>query len=256
MVVTPETEVKELNTSKGGGPTTLGLNNQMIDTGEVMVFTFVTTPDPNFIVPMLDSAEAGDEANIQFGGLNTIVGGSVAISQVQGGSLAALKLTAFDTDVETTGNGFIDGYIDDDPVAITSVTVIDDTGADIFTWTTAESGDLHGSVTVTFLDGMATITGIDDDYLIVYEAEGHQRLSVTGVSGKFDIGSIGLSGSDANQTSLSGKVFVEDDGPTAGITGNDMVLHDETSGVDALSDDQAGVARRRSPIWARCSVGR
>ena len=38
-----------INTSQGGGPTTIGVNNQMFDPGEGAYFTFVKNPDANFL---------------------------------------------------------------------------------------------------------------------------------------------------------------------------------------------------------------
>ena len=77
-MVTPETEVIKLHISQGGGPTTLGVFNQMIDPGETMVFTFVTNPNSGSTVPNLSQGEADSELNIQFTDVFTITGGSVS----------------------------------------------------------------------------------------------------------------------------------------------------------------------------------
>src|SRR5439155_9367610 len=52
-----------INTSQGGGPTTIGINNQMFDAGEGAYFTFVNTPNPDFLSGApngLDQGEADD----------------------------------------------------------------------------------------------------------------------------------------------------------------------------------------------------
>jgi hypothetical protein len=128
LVVTPETEVLKLFISQGGGPTTLGVFNQMIDPGETMVFTFVTNPNTNVTVPNLSQGEADAETNILFGDVRTITGGSVTISQTQGNVAAGMRLSAYNTKgdggaAEPVGDGFINGYANDPLAAISAVQV-------------------------------------------------------------------------------------------------------------------------------------
>ena len=55
-----------VNTGQGGGGTTIGSNNQMIDPSEGMYFTFVKGANTDYTVPNLSQTEADVEANIQF----------------------------------------------------------------------------------------------------------------------------------------------------------------------------------------------
>ena len=83
-----------VNTSMGGGPTTIAEGNQLINTGEGMFFSFVTGTNDDFTVPNLDQNEADVEANIQFGGTTSVSGASVLISQNQpAGGPKSLSIT-------------------------------------------------------------------------------------------------------------------------------------------------------------------
>ena len=55
-----------INTSQGGGTTTIGVNNQMFNPGEGAYFTFVKGMPTTHVVPNLDQNEADVEANIDF----------------------------------------------------------------------------------------------------------------------------------------------------------------------------------------------
>src|SRR5690606_37832654 len=74
-----------VNTGQGGGGTTLGNTNQMVDPNEGLYFTFVTDTTPDFTVattnPKLDQNEADVEANIQFGGLYAATDASFSVVQ-------------------------------------------------------------------------------------------------------------------------------------------------------------------------------
>ena len=45
-----------INTSQGGGPTTIGVNNQMFDPGDGAYFTFVKNPAANFLAGAPDGS--------------------------------------------------------------------------------------------------------------------------------------------------------------------------------------------------------
>lgn len=242
MVVTPDSEVIELNTSQGntslGLPTTLAYGNNWIENGETLVFTFVNDPVDNFTVPNLDQNEADLEPNIQFnGGLETITGGSVIIGTVGGGPAPSGTLAAFDTNAETTGDGFINGFGDDDLVAITFVRVLNASGTELFAGNASGSG---GGVTVTFNgDGTVTFADFGAGYVLEYDAGDHQRISFTGGDGKFRLSGIGVDQAGAAFAAVGQNVVTDDDGPTAALARSTTeVLHDETPGVDAGSDDQ------------------
>src|SRR5207249_1801816 len=60
-----------INTSQGGGPTTIGVNNQMFDPGDGAYFTYVKSPNPDFLAGApngLDQGEADNADNIQYTG--------------------------------------------------------------------------------------------------------------------------------------------------------------------------------------------
>src|SRR5204863_8721512 len=79
-----------INTSQGGGPTTIGVNNQMFDPGDGAFFTFVKNPAADFLAGApggLDQGEADDADNIQYtGGTVEGNGAFVKIAQIQGNS--------------------------------------------------------------------------------------------------------------------------------------------------------------------------
>ncbi|WP_342242064.1 DUF5801 repeats-in-toxin domain-containing protein [Inquilinus sp. OTU3971] len=243
LVATPEAEVIKLHISQGGGPTTLGVFNQMIDPGETMVFTFVTSPNTNFTVPNLSQGEADAETNILFGGLNTSTGGSVEISQTQGNDPAGFRLTALNTQgdgsaTEPSGDGFINGYANDPIAAISEVRVFNASGTLLLTATGDVTTPVNG-ITVDFLaSGEVELRGLQDDYTVEYDAASHERLKVTGVQGKFDIGGIGVETAGTQSAFVGQQIVIEDDGPTAAIVqGAPVVAHDETAGVQADAND-------------------
>ena len=85
-----------VNTGQGGGNTTIGTNNQMIDPNEGMYFTFVTLSSDSvpLTVPNLDQNEADLESNINF---DSFLGANEAIFtvvQLQPPKAATLLLTA------------------------------------------------------------------------------------------------------------------------------------------------------------------
>lgn len=166
--------------SQGGGGTTLGVNNQMLDPGEGLTFTFVTNSVSDFTVPNLSETEADVEANIQFGGvLQDATSASFLVVQNQPSSKSStLTLTAYLTDAES-GVGFIAGYADDTPVNISSVTV---TNADV---TVTDNGD-----------GTFTLVGLKAGDEVTYvTASEHNRVTIedtgvknTSTGAAFDIG--------------------------------------------------------------------
>jgi VCBS repeat-containing protein len=115
------TKGDRVNTSQGGGPTTIGINNQMIDPPpnrggdpEGVYFTFVTSPKSEYTVPNLDQNEADLEKNIQFRGLNNVQKAGFTISQTQPAQKAStLTISArFTSDGNTADNGKVPGDSD------------------------------------------------------------------------------------------------------------------------------------------------
>ncbi|MHC4511322.1 MAG: hypothetical protein ACYTAO_20630, partial [Planctomycetota bacterium] len=101
-----------VNSSKGGGDTTLGSNNQMLDPGDGLHFRFVTGQPEGLLVngeDTLDQNEADLESNIQFTGYIDTTGATVTISQTQPGGgpggFATVLLSAFSADGDATSQG-------------------------------------------------------------------------------------------------------------------------------------------------------
>ena len=188
-----------ISTSQGGGGTTIGHTNQMVDPGEALAFTFVTnvgTANNDVIVPNLSENEADVEANIKFTGLHTTTGATFTVVQLQQDKAATLTISASLADFAPAG-AYIDELLqyDDGFVAInyvkvslqkqvgnTIVPVIDpgdpndpnDPNDDkpVFTeFDPADSGipDPVTGVTVTFnADGTVTLTGVQALDVIEY----------------------------------------------------------------------------------------
>src|SRR5207249_2576710 len=92
---------------------TIGINNQMFDAGEGAYFTYVKLPNTAFLAGApngLDQNEADQAANIQYtGGTLTATEAFTKISQIQGNSLATMKITAYDIADSPQGVDFVNG---------------------------------------------------------------------------------------------------------------------------------------------------
>ncbi|UVK96640.1 DUF5801 repeats-in-toxin domain-containing protein [Pseudomonas sp. B21-048] len=100
-----------ISTSQGGGGTTIGHTNQMVDPGEALAFTFVTnvgTANNDVIVPNLSENEADVETNIKFTGLHTTTGATFTVVQLQQDKAATLTISASLADFAPAG-----AYIDE-----------------------------------------------------------------------------------------------------------------------------------------------
>lgn len=231
-----------IHTSQGGGPTTIGVNNQMFDPGDGAYFTYVNDPVGNFLSGFpngLSPTEADDADNIQYTGGTLDVGGAfLKISQIQGNAAATMRLTTYLMPDDFQARDFTNNLGDGDQIDITTVKVYNAAGTLI-----EDTSDLANfnspTVAVTFSNGVATVSGLLANYRVEWVTDGdHNQVLVEGVTGKFDIGLFGITQGDFQSLSLANHVFVEDDGPTitATATGNE-VRHDETSGVQADTDD-------------------
>jgi hypothetical protein len=177
-----------INTSQGGGPTTIGVNNQMFDATEGAYFTYVKDPVANFLAGApngLDQNEADQAGNIQYtGGTLEATGASATVSQIQGNSLATMKITAYDIGDSPQGTAFVNGanglgtgtHID-----ITSVHVFDATGTDVTSGKVSISG------------GVATVSSLGAGFTIAWTTNAvHDRVLIEDVAGKFDIGGFAI----------------------------------------------------------------
>ena len=193
-----------VNTGQGGGGTTLGHTNQMVDPTEALAFTFVTGSNRDYTVALdhsldldqngnadyLDQTEADIENNIQFTGLHTTTGATFTIVQLQNDKAATLTITASNADLAPAG-GFIDELLlnDDPPVNINYVKVSlqKKVGNNIVpvmdTKGTADPSDDTPVFTEFFKPGIGATTIVD---------------SVTGITVKFNAdGTVTLEGVEA-----------------------------------------------------------
>lgn len=198
-----------VNTSKGGGQTTVGHTNQMIDPTEVMNFTFVTGADPQLTIPNLEHGEAVEESNIQFTSLLGTGGASFDIVQLQKGKEATIKLTTVNTNAGS-GDAFIASGQTNTAVPISSVTVKDANGVDI-----------TASLTISTSGNVSTITGVKAGYEISYTTTGnHNRVLVenagTGsAKASFDIGGFQILKAGTSTAEIGSLMNFEDAGPSA-----------------------------------------
>ncbi len=204
------TEGDTINTSKGGGPTTFGTNNQMIVEGEGVRFSFVTGARQDVTVPNLDQNEADIESNIDFTGVFDVNQAQFDVVQLQSGKSAVVKISAYSTDAEP-GVGFVDGYADDTPVNITGVTVWKD--------------GVEQTLTVDLDGDTAVIYGVTAGCTIEYTTTAtHNRVLVSNAgsgegkeSADFDIGGFKLLDIIDERVEIGSKINFEDDGPGGGL---------------------------------------
>jgi hypothetical protein len=234
-----------VNTSQGGGSTTIGNTNQMVDPGEGVVFTFVTNPVMNYTVPNLSSGEADEESNIQFGGLYDQGGASISVSQLQKAKMATVQLAAYETNA-AQGDAFIGGAGQtNSAVNITNVTVTNAAGVLLETYGDTDNDGL----TITITGGVATVTGVKAGYVMAYETDGmHNRVIVSNVGAgankaSFDIGGFSLTESAKSTAEIGGLMNFEDDGPnvvpgTPVNTTNLNTQDAQTIGIATDSDTQ------------------
>lgn len=203
-----------INTSNAAGTVTIGINNQMVNPGQGLYFTFVTGANSNYLVPNLSETEADIEANIDFSDVFDARGATFSIVQLQGDKAATVQITAIRTDAEV-GNGFVDGLadIDDLPVEITAITVQDKDGVDV-----------TSLVTIQNTDGIVTISGVLAGYAISYVTNvDHNRLLIenvgadTGLAANFDVDGFQLTNRSRETTEIGSALRFEDDGPSVSL---------------------------------------
>ncbi|QQZ39842.1 hypothetical protein IF690_17515 [Pseudomonas sp. SK3(2021)] len=214
-----------VNTSQGGGPTTLGTNNQMIVEQEGIRISFVTGARQNVTVPNLDQNEADVESNIDFTAVFNTKSASFDVVQLQGGKSAVVKISAFSTAAEP-GVNFINGYANDASVAISNVRVINKSTGLVIENSDGSVND--PSITISFTGAVATITGVKAGYQIEYTTTAdHNRVLIENGAAldakgdnhaDFDIGGFTLRQASTSTAEIGSKMIFEDDGPAAAGT--------------------------------------
>jgi len=210
-----------INTSQGGGTVTIGIDNQMFDAGDGGWFVFVKDPNQSFLAGApggLDQNEADDADNVLFtGGTLDVSGAFLKISQIQGGTLATLKLSAYDGITETGRDLVTTPTTGASAANITIVRVYNAAGVKI-----EDTSDLVNfndpNVSVTGLGtGGTTISGLDGGYKVEWVTSGtHDRVLVEGIAGKFDIGAFGITQTTTAHVPVGDRIVFEDDGPSVG----------------------------------------
>jgi hypothetical protein len=223
-----------VNTSSGGGPGAIGVNNQMINFGQGVFLTFVTGANADYLIPNLSETEADIEANIDFTGVYSSLAAGFHVVQLQGDKAATVKITAYST---ATGSGtlFVDGLApgSNTQVPIDSVLVYD------------TMGSLVPSPAVTYnADGSATISNVLQGYRIEYITDtDHQRVLIENVgtergqAANFDIGQFNLFVSSSETVEVGSRMVFEDDAPSISVAalGDLSVL--STQDRDLMGDD-------------------
>ncbi|PMY64064.1 MULTISPECIES: hypothetical protein [Pseudomonas] len=214
-----------VNTSQGGGPTSLGTNNQMIVEQEGIRLTFVTGARLDVTVPNLSQNEADVEANIDYTAMFNATTASFDVVQLQSGKTAMVKISAYSTAVES-GVNFVNGYTNDTSVAITNVRIFDKSTGLVIENSDGSVNDPN--IAISFTGGVATITGVKAGYQIEYTTSAdHNRVLIengAAVNARgdnhadFDIGGFSLRHPSTITTEIGSKMIFEDDGPTAAGT--------------------------------------
>ncbi|CAI8813724.1 DUF5801 repeats-in-toxin domain-containing protein [Pseudomonas chlororaphis] len=210
-----------INTSQAGGPTTFGTNSQMITEQEGIRFTFVTGARQDVTIPNLDQNEADVEANIDFTAMFNAKAANFDIVQLQSGKSAVVKISAFNTAVES-GASFVNGYANDTSVAITNVRVINNATGLVIENSDGSVND--PSIAISFSGGVATVTGVKAGYQIEYTtAADHNRVLIENgaaldakgnTHADFDIGGLTLRQASTTTAEIGSHMIFEDDGPT------------------------------------------
>ncbi|EJM13403.1 hypothetical protein PMI21_04167 [Pseudomonas sp. GM18] len=245
-----------INTSQGGGSTTIGTNNQMITEQEGIRFSFVTGARQDVTVPNLSQTEADVESNIDFTSVYNTTSANFDVVQLQSGKSAVVKVSAFSTAAEPGAN-FINGYANDAPVAITNVQVINNSTGLVIENSDGSVND--PTINISIVGGVATITGVLAGYQIEYTTtSNHNRVLIENGAAidargndhaDFDIGGFTLRQASTATAEIGSKMIFEDDGPSISTTGTEPTLTvDET--VLATNDTQSFAANFTSAFGA------
>jgi hypothetical protein len=223
-----------INTSQGGGATTIGANNQMVDPNEGIYFTFVTGASPGLTIPNLDAGEAKLESNIQFSGMLGAEAGDFNIVQLQKGKSATVTVSAFTTAAHP-GNDYVDFIDANTKVNVSGVTVKNAAGADV-----------TANVSIHIVAGVATVAGIHAGDRISYTTDGeHNRVLIgnggTGLSkASFDIGGFSLAHGGQSTAEIGSLMRFEDAGPSVTLApvndSGSITTHDADTVGGSASD--------------------
>lgn len=244
-----------VNSSQGGGTTTLGTDGQQVKAQKALVITFVTGANPGYIAGVnagndpgepLSSTEAKDEASIQFDDYLLTQAAEFTISQMQPHNAAVrVEIEAYLTS-DASGNSYVDGnpIVQGDAainISTDSVQVI--RGGVNVVGTAGVSVDYSGSG--------AVITGLLTDDIIKYETDSdHNRVLIrndqpasgSGSNIAFDLGGFTLTEVEGDTDEIGSKIIFDDDGLSIALGTNPSALTvDETDFADDASGSFAGL---------------
>jgi len=177
-------------TSQGGTGATIGIDNQMFDPGDGAYFTIVKNIDANYLSGAaggLSSTEADYAANILYhGGLYGVQGATLGVSQVQGNVPINALFTAYNLSGAPQGSNLLFADHSGTQVSIAGVVVTHPDG----------TADTNVHITINN-DGTAEVDNLSAGDLIKVMSSGSSSLFnqvlVQDLSGKFDVGSFGIS---------------------------------------------------------------
>jgi hypothetical protein len=234
-----------VNTSQGGGSTTIGTNNQMVDRGEGMFFTFVTGANSGMTIPNLDQNEADLESNIGFTAMSDQLGASFTLSQLQKGKTATVTISASNTG-NYSGDAFVDHLHDNTAVQIATVSVRNAAGVVVET----SNGSVNAAgIAIAIGAGSAVVSGLQAGYTVEYTTVGtHNRLlvqnagSTSGAS--FDIGGFRLLSSSRTTDEIGSQMRFEDAGPTvaSGAPVDTAVVNTQDADTKGPASDTASAS--------------
>jgi hypothetical protein len=240
-----------VNTSQGGGSTTIGNTNQMIDPNEGMYFTFVTGAHPDLTIPNLDHSEAILESNIQYDNFLTAQSASFNIVQLQSGKAATIKISAFTPALEKGAD-----YIDANGLTNTGIVAIKDNSIVVRNGLT----DVTSARTIDYTGSTATIKGVLAGDVISYSTDTeHSRLLVENVGtgsakAAFDIGGFSLQQGLHSTAEIGSQMLFEDDGPSIALSGvaAPVLTVDET---ELATNASASFAGQFTPTFGTDGAG-
>ena len=212
ILVTGVTADQTVNSSHGGGLTTLGTEEQDLRAGQVMAFTYVTGMNPDYLVPDLTHKEATTIADIDYTSLQDANQTSFELVKLTGGTSVDVKVTAIDEDQAETGANYFPGLTDGDESAVTIDHVyVNGTEVAIDGTHAAYSGD-----------GVVVYDVPDDSEITIHSSDNHNRLLIanaepTGSNVHFSIGGFSINNAITAFTPVGDQLEYYDDGPSAAI---------------------------------------
>jgi len=223
-----------INTSQGGGGTTIGVNNQMFDPGDGARFTFVKNPDPRFLGTALDAGEADLAGNMVYGTTALretleVTSGFLKVVQSQGNTGRTMRLSLTNLTGAPQGAALLTAT--GSAANLTEVKVTSSTGQ----VRTVLANGSAASVDITNLNAGDTVSW--------KSATPFDQALVQCVAGKFDIGGFGTTqGAPTPDQKLDFVVRVTDgDGDSStdnfsiGIDGTGPFHDGVVSGVQILT---------------------